>query len=71
MVYHIGIVLENLRDIEWENHWEQSLEMRKFLLKGYQEGMLLESFRGHEWDRHRKQELDIREAPTMAYHMIF
>ena len=46
------ILLENLGDLDWGNHWDKKLKLREVPLRGYHEGMVMENLRDNEWEKH-------------------
>ena len=46
------ILLENLMDTDWDNHWEQNLELGEVNIIDSQEGMAMEKSRAHDWEKH-------------------
>ena len=61
MECQMGILLENLRDIDWERHWDQNLEVIEVSLMGYQRvivSVLMAHLRVPDWVKTRSRSCD-------------
>ena len=50
MGFQMGLLLADLRDIDWERHWDKNLELIEVTIMGYQEGMVMEKLRDTYWE---------------------
>ena len=61
-----GMLMEKLRDHDWEKQREKQLDMREVSLMGSQERMtMMDTYWEKQWD----QQLEMRETPIMAARM--
>ena len=61
MECQMGILLENLRDIDWERHWDQNLEVIEVSLMVYQEvivRVVMAHLRVTDWVKTRSRSCD-------------
>ena len=60
MVGNMGTKMERLSYTDLDKHWDQNLELRKFIMMESQMGMLLEILRVHHWESHLVQTMEMR-----------
>ena len=67
MVYKVGRLMENLKDIHWERHLVHMVELIQDPTLPVQMGMDMSGLVTQEWESHWDQKLELREIPLMDY----